>query len=158
MRKLTLGVAAATMMLAAPAYALDIGRTVEVDAKPSAVWAAIGDFCGIGAWHPAVAKCEEAEADGKTRRTLTLGDGAMIVEELVAWDDDAMSYTYTAVEGPLPVDNYESTITVTEAGEGSQISWTGSFDAKGATDAEAEEVMLGIYDAGLKGITEKAGM
>ena len=49
---------------------------------------------------------------------VTLGDGAMIVEELVAWDDDAMSYTYTAVEGPLPVDNYESTITVTEAGEG----------------------------------------
>ncbi|HEY2417652.1 MAG TPA: SRPBCC family protein, partial [Steroidobacteraceae bacterium] len=31
-----------------------------------AVWAKIGDFCGIGQWHPAVAKCE-LSADKKER-------------------------------------------------------------------------------------------
>ncbi|MEF2552460.1 SRPBCC family protein [Aurantimonas sp. A2-1-M11] len=158
MQKLIWGLAAATMMLAAPAHAVEVGKTMETEAEPAAVWAAVGDFCGIGEWHPAVTRCEQSEEGGKTRRTLTLGDGATLVEELVSRDDAAMTYTYRIIEGPLPVENYKSTITVTAAGKGSTISWNGTFDAKGATDAEAGEVVGGIYDAGLQGIAEKAGM
>jgi len=150
--------AAGLVLAASPALALDVSKSVASDAKPEAVWQTIGDFCGIGDWHPAVENCEENDETGAKRRTLTLaGGGGTLVEELVSRDDDAMTYTYKIIEGPLPVQNYESTISVSPEGEGSQIAWKGTFDAKGASDEEATKVIAGIYESGLKSIAEKAG-
>src|SRR5579863_360850 len=113
-----------------------------------AVWQKIGDFCGIGQWHPAIAKCD-LSADKKDR-TLTLKGGGTIVEHLVRWSDKTHSYTYKIVSGPLPVDNYESTIRVSKSGSGSVISWRGHYSAKsGTTDADAKKAIDGVYDAGL---------
>ena len=156
MKPWIIGAAGALALAATPVYALDVSKSQQTDAAPGAVWSAVGDFCGIADWHPAVAKCEASEEGGKTRRTLTLaGGGGTLVEELVSRDDDKMQYTYRIVDGPLPVQNYESTISVAPSGDGSTISWTGHFDAKGASDDKAEEVIGGIYDAGLKGIADK---
>ena len=66
------------------------------------------------------------------------------------------SYTYEIVESPLPVQNYRSTISVSAEGSGTKVDWRGSFDAKGASDADAEGVISGIYKAGLDEIA-KAG-
>ena len=138
------------------AMALDVKKSVDVAAAPDAVWKAIGDFCGIGTWHPAVEKCELQQKDGKTLRLLSLKGGGTILEQQSARDDAAHSYGYTIVESPLPVANYASTIAVTAKGSGSTITWSGTFDAKGAPDDKAKEVIAGIYDAGLAGIAEKA--
>jgi hypothetical protein len=54
--------------------------TLSVDA----LWEKVGDFCGIGKWHPAIEKCELSKK-GK-ERTLSLKGGGTIVEDLVAWD------------------------------------------------------------------------
>jgi hypothetical protein len=51
------------------------------------------------------------------------------------------------VESPLPVENYRSTLSVMSEGDGAMIMWDGSFDAKGASDADAEGVIAGIYKA-----------
>ena len=114
-----------------------------------AVWQKIGDFCGIGKWHPAIAKCE-LSAD-KKERTLTLKGGGTIVEQLVSWSDKTHSYTYKIVSSPLPVENYVSTIHVAAAksGSGSVISWRGKYTAKGASDADAKKTIDGVYGAGL---------
>lgn len=115
-----------------------------------AVWQKIGDFCGIASWHPAIAKCN-LSAD-KKQRTLTLKNGAVIVERLLRWNDTRHSYTYRGVSGPLPIAHYVSTIRVTpnRAGKGSLITWSGHYDAKGASDADAKKIIDGIYAAGLK--------
>lgn len=151
----------ATALLAFAAFgssamALDVKKSLEVAAAPDAVWKAIGDFCGIGTWHPAVEKCELQQKDGKTLRLLSLKGGGQILEQQSAWDDAAHSYGYTIIESPLPVANYASTISVAANGSGSTITWVGNFDAKGAPDDKAKEVIAGIYDAGLAGIAEKA--
>jgi hypothetical protein len=138
------------------AMALDVKKSVDVAAAPDAVWKVVGDFCGIGAWHPAVEKCELQQKDGKTFRLLSLKGGGTILEQQAAWDDAAHSYGYTIVESPLPVANYASTLSVAANGSGSTITWVGTFDAKGAPDDKAAEVIGGIYDAGLAGIAEKA--
>ena len=122
--------------------------------RPAQAWAAIGEFCGIGDWHPAVEKCVLSEKDGKPLRTLSLKGGGTIVEELVARDDAEMSYTYAILESPLPVANYESTIRMSRSG-GTVIVWTGTFDAKGAPDAKAVAVIEGIYQAGLDSLASK---
>jgi Polyketide cyclase / dehydrase and lipid transport len=80
--------------VAAPAMALDAAKQVEVAASPAEAWAAIGDFCGIGNWHPAVAGCVLSEQDGAKLRTLSLNGGGTIVEKLTAFDDGQMRYSY----------------------------------------------------------------
>jgi hypothetical protein len=143
---------AALLMSGLAAHALDTSSTAKSTLSADAVWTKIGDFCGIGKWHPALEKCE-LSADGKTR-TLTLKGGGTIVEALVKWDAAGKSYTYSIVQSPLPVANYTSTITVSADGAGSVLTWTGKYDAKGAPDAKAQEVIKGIYDSGLGALTK----
>jgi hypothetical protein len=143
---------AALLMSAVAAHALDTSAKASSKLSADAMWTKIGDFCGIAKWHPALEKCD-LSADGKTR-TLTLKGGGTIVEALVKWDAAGKSYTYSIVESPLPVASYTSTITVSADGAGSALTWTGKYDAKGAPDAKAQEVIQGIYDAGLKALTQ----
>lgn len=156
MRKIQTAALAVAALSATPALALDVTRTATVAAPPATVWKTIGEFCGIGDWHPAVEKCALSEKGGKKVRTLSLKGGGTIVEEEVSRDDKTMAYTYAILESPLPVEGYRSTLSVAPDGKGSKLTWTGSFKAKGAPDAKAEEVVGGIYDGGLKGISDKA--
>jgi hypothetical protein len=145
-------VGAALLMSGLSAHAIDTGAKASSKLSADAMWAKIGDFCGISKWHPALEKCE-LSADGKTR-TLTLKGGGTIVEALVKWDAAGKSYTYSITSSPLPVANYTSTITVSAEGAGSALTWSGKYDAKGAPDADAAKVIQGIYDSGLKALTE----
>lgn len=143
-------------VFATPALALEVTRTATVAASPDKVWKTVGGFCGIGDWHPVIEKCVLSRKGGKQERTLSLKGGGTIVEEEQSRDDRKMDYTYTIISGPLPVQDYRSTIMVEKDGGGSKVTWTGSFKAKGAPDDKAKEAIVGVYEAGLKGISEKA--
>jgi hypothetical protein len=143
---------AALLMSGFAAHALESSAKARSKLSADALWAKIGDFCGIGKWHPAIAKCE-LSADGKTR-TLSLKGGGTIVEVLVKMDAPVRSYTYSIVRGPLPVDNYTSTISVAADGAGSTVTWVGRYDAKGASNGDAMKAIQGVYDSGLKALTE----
>jgi hypothetical protein len=148
--KIILGAAIAASLVAltaVPASAIESSIKGSSTASADAVWAKIGDFCGIGKWHPAIEKCV-LSADGK-QRTLSLKGGGTVVEKLEKRDDAAHSYTYSIIDGPLPVANYTSTISVAAAGTGSTITWSGKYDAKGASDADAKKTMDGVYQGGI---------
>ena len=134
---------------------LTVKKSIDVAAAPDRAWAAIGDFCGIASWHPAVAKCELQRRDGRTYRRLSLKGGGEILEQQSAWDGAGRSYGYTIVESPLPVANYSSTLVVSAKGSGATIAWSGAFDAQGAPDEKAKDVIAGIYDAGLQALAAK---
>ena len=148
--KVISGAAIAVSLLAltaVPASALESSVKGSSTASADAVWTKIGDFCGIAKWHPAIEKCV-LSTDGK-ERTLSLKGGGTIVEKLEKRDDAAHSYTYSIVSGPLPVTNYMSTISVASAGTGSTITWSGKYDAKGASDADAKKTIDGVYQGGI---------
>jgi hypothetical protein len=152
MRITTAVAAGATLLLSGlSAQALESSAKAASKLSADALWAKIGDFCGISKWHPAIEKCE-LSADGKTR-TLSLKGGGTIVESLVKMDAASRSYTYAIVSGPLPVANYTSTISVAADGAGSTVTWAGMYDAKGASDADSKKAIDGVYDAGLKALT-----
>ena len=156
MKKTVLAAVAALAMLAPlSAYAIDVTETMDSAQAAAAVWAKVGDFCGIAKWHPAVKNCTLSQKDGATFRLLDLGDKATVLEKLVNRDDAKRSYSYMIVEGVLPVQNYVSTISVAEAGAGSKITWVGKFEAKGAPDADAAKVISGVYKAGLVPLAAK---
>ena len=138
-----------------PAFALDVSSSAVVEATPDKVWEQIGDFCAIQNWHPAVSTCEQMEEGGATYRILTTTDGGTIKEKLV--EQTETSYTYEIIESPLPVENYQSTISIAPEGAGTKINWSSSFDAKGASDDEASSVIEGIYKAGLDEIAKTSG-
>ena len=154
MLKTALSAAACLALTTTACFAVEVAKGVEVAAPPEAVWAAIGDFCGIGQWHPAVETCTLSEKGEKPIRTLSLKGGGTIVEEQLSRSDETMNYVYTILESPLPVENYLSTIAVTPGGKGSRITWFGTFQAKGVPDAKAEEVITGIYEAGLAALAK----
>ena len=67
-----------------------------------------------------------------------------------------MSYSYEILESPLPVADYHAQFAVSAAeGGGTLIDWTANFQAVGATDAEAANVIAGIFEAGLNKIAGK---
>lgn len=127
----------------------EVRKTKQFDKSADEIWALIGDFHGIHKWVPGV---EPSEAiDGGKRRKMAMGPGH-IIESLV--DEGERSYTYAIDEGPLPVANYKSTLSVKEAGEGkSVVEWHGTFDAaEGTPEENAVAVVEMVYDGGLAGL------
>src|SRR5262245_29847529 len=57
---------AALLMSGLAAQALESTAKAQSKLSADALWAKVGDFCGISKWHPAFEKCE-LSADGKTR-------------------------------------------------------------------------------------------
>lgn len=148
--------AMAASVLAGSAWAAEVSKQLDVAVTPDKAWAAVGDFCGIGDWHPAIEKCELSNQGKDKLRTLTLKGGGTIVEKLVKWEGKKHSYTYAIVSSPLPATDYVSTISVSPHGEGgSRLVWKGKFKAVG-DEAKAKDVFAGIYTDGLAGIAKKA--
>ena len=131
---------------------LEVNKSMTINAGVDDVWGYAGDFCAIATWHPAVETCEISEEDGTTYRMLTLGDEAQLKERHDG--DMANGYSYTIIEGPLPVKDYNSTFQAEGDTESTTITWTGTFLAEGATDEEAVGVISGIYDGGLSTIAD----
>ena len=148
---------AVAALAAGPAFAVEVTQATPVNAAPETTWATIGGFCGIAKWHPAVENCTLSTSGGKQMRTLSLKGGGTIVEQELGRDETLMKYSYAIIESPLPVAGYVSTIQVEPSGSGaSKLTWTGTFEAKGASDAAAKDVINGIYVAGLAGIVDAA--
>jgi len=80
------------------------------------------------------------------------------LEKLESMDEGNMSFTYSILEGPLPIENYQSTISVEKnSADKATVSWTSTFDAAGVTDDEARTLLEGIYRAGLDALGVQLG-
>ncbi|UPK31742.1 SRPBCC family protein [Bradyrhizobium sp. 186] len=145
-----------------------VRESIEINAAPAKVWAAIGNFQDIN-WLPPVTKTEGEKGNeiGATRR-LTLTGGATVDEELYKFDATAMTYSYriTAVDvKALPVTNYSSTLTVAPSadGKGSTLEWAGAFyrgfpnndPPPELSDEAAVKAVKGLYQAGLEALKKK---
>lgn len=132
---------------AAMAERYKVERMLETTHSPDAAWDMIGDFCDLDDWHPAISGCRLTVIDGKLHRILDLAGGGEIVERRVA-EEPGLSYTYSIVTSPLPLDRYTGTLSITR-GEPSVITWSGQFDSD---DPESENLIGSIYEAGLAAI------
>ncbi|EJN14286.1 Polyketide cyclase / dehydrase and lipid transport [Bradyrhizobium sp. YR681] len=145
-----------------------VRESIEINAPPAKVWAAIGNFQDMS-WLPPVTKTEGEKGNeiGATRK-LTLTGGATVDEELYKFDADAMTYSYriTSVDVKvLPVTNYSSTLAVTPSadGKGSTLEWAGAFyrgfpnndPPPELNDEAAKSAVSGLYKAGLEALKKK---
>ncbi|HJU18097.1 MAG TPA: SRPBCC family protein [Stellaceae bacterium] len=128
-----------------------------IAANPQAVWDVIGDFGAIAKWHPAIADSRaEGSRPGALRR-LTLKNGDRLVERLEEFNDGERYYSYSLVEGPLPVAEYYSTLHVRAAYDApsATVEWTGAFTAKDAPESDVEHLIQSIYQAGIDALRQQ---
>ncbi len=141
---------------------LVVAEMIEIKAAPADVWKLVSRFDGLVNWHPAFSASPLVKGrDGQVGavRALTLKDGPTFTEELIAFNEQGMAYTYDIVESPLPIDHYQSSVTVKPNGAGgSTMTWIGTFKRKnprdnvpeGESDAGTMKLISGAYQAGLQ--------
>ena len=133
-----------------------IKMKTDLNVAADEVWKLIGGFNTLPDWHPAIEKSELQE-EGSMRR-LSLAGGGTVVEKLERLDDSERVYTYSIIDSPLPVSNYTATICVKEDSEGkTTVEWSSEFEAKGAAENEAIDVIAGIYQAGFDNLKKMFG-
>lgn len=118
---------------------------VDVAADPDATWAMAGDPVGIRDWFGPVS---DIAVEGDLR-TVTMGNGATLVERLVDRDDAARTYSYVVRSGIPGLTSHRATIRVEEAPGGSRVLWrqTATSEVEGY-DIEAR--LSGAMTAGLQ--------
>lgn len=125
--------------------------TIEISASPDQVWKLIGGFNSLPDWLPYIPSSELSEG-GRVRR-LENPDGDVIIERLVGFNDKERSYTYSIMQAPFPVTNYESTLRVRENGsKGTLVEWSGTFTPVGVSEDEVIKLFHGIYTDGLEAL------
>jgi Polyketide cyclase / dehydrase and lipid transport len=123
--------------------------SIELAVDPDTVWTLIGGFGSLRDWLPNFAT-SELGAGGRTRH-LTTTSGDEIVEQMLAFDDAARSYSYCIVESPFPVTVPLSTVQVLPQadGPGSRVEWSGHYSPQGISYTDAAQLVQKIYDDGL---------
>jgi hypothetical protein len=159
-----------------------VSMSMNLPASADKVWDLIGGFNALPNWHPAVERSEvegegkgsvrtlhlaggaversEVEGEGKgSVRTLHLAGGGTITERLEQIDDAGQVYSYSILSSPLPVANYTGTIRLKESADGSgcAVEWESDFQADGAPEGDAVQVIQGIYQAGFDNLKKMFG-
>lgn len=128
-----------------------VRRWVRLDRPTDQVWAAIGAFTAIADWHPMIASAEPDEIAGAPYRYLKLVDGEVFLEELL--ETGPHHYVYRIADSPLPADDIRVTFScVAEADGGCHVFWSAVFEA---TDPMADEIVEGIFEAGLRALADR---
>lgn len=126
---------------------------IDLTADIDQVWQLIGGFDSLPDWLPFIP--QSALSEGGRVRTLKSIAGETIIERLLDFNEAERSYSYTILQGPAPVRDYQSTLRVLPGSEGVRVEWFGSFTPDGISDAEATALFTGIYADGLAALKQK---
>lgn len=136
---------------ATAASVLMVREKLIMKGTPEEIWKKIGGFCAIAEWNPAVKSCKEGKDGDKVTRTLTLQDGGTVKEAKT--DGAATNYSYTVLEGALPVEHVDAAFKLKKRKEGvSMLIWSASFAAHGKSDDEAKAAVEAIIKPGLESL------
>jgi hypothetical protein len=125
------------------------------------VWAVVGDFGGIAQWLPPLAS--SGLASGATGRQVgdvrqcTIDNGPSLTENQTARSDADYTYSYAILESPLPLKDYQSTITLQDKGGQTMMEWSATFDPDPGKEEELAGMVKGIYQAGIDNLIKRFG-
>ncbi len=132
-------------------YKVLVEKTVDMPRKK--VFDALMDFGGLETLMPdTVASCEVTGSGIGALRNIKLKDGGRLVERIdVAFDDTVFGYSITYNDA-FPFENYCAVVTLEDAGNSTVARWGSNWNAKGATDDEVKESLVGLYNLLLDGL------
>lgn len=134
---------------------LSVERTVILNATADEVWDFAGGWTSPDHLVPAAVASTLSNGNevGSFRKVKLKGGG--IVEEIMI-NKGETRYTYIITESPLPVSNYRATLEAKDLGNGkSEFTWRSVFFADGVSNAEATNIIAGLYEGGLEVLQNK---
>ncbi len=135
-----------------------VNMKTAIEASADTIWQIVRDYGGNGRYVAAISGIVVEGQGVGAIRTITLQDGAELVERLDIFDDDARTLTYSIVKSPLPLADYVATMTVRElAPSRCELQWSSTFEPDGAPEAEAKAIVEGIYGMGFEGLKKLHG-
>jgi organic hydroperoxide reductase OsmC/OhrA len=130
----------------------------DFELPAAAVWDLIAGFDTLPDYHASVPASRLSQ--GGAVRHLTISEeagGGTVVERLVSFDDEAMTFSYRIIElidSPMPFRDYQAWVKLEATGENScTLHWNSSFNVEGTSKEEAEELARVIYQGCFDGIT-----
>lgn len=135
--------------------------TEELPVPAASVWELVRDFGGARRWLPGMIQKLELEGEGVGAiRTITLPGDTLLHEQLRAFDDPGMSFTYAIVrESPLPVRDYVAKLAVAAAGPSRcRVHWGATFEPVGLPEAKAKPMIAGIFTSGIAALRATLGV
>lgn len=146
-----------------PQSLLSVVESVQLAAPAADVWKRIGRFDDMS-WHPAIASVDMVDGsptEAGARRLATIAEGGQIHETLLDRNEAERSYRYRIDSSPLPLIDYDSTISVRASDKGGcMVTWRASFhgiEAEGLDDDAVCAIMAGVYRTGLDALAAPGG-
>ncbi|TYQ11747.1 UNVERIFIED_ORG: Protein tyrosine/serine phosphatase [Gordonia westfalica J30] len=120
-----------------------VNKAITVAGSAEDAWKIVGDVARVHTWVPAISA---TRMDGEVR-IATFADGGEAREKIISHSDEDRTYSYTYLGGPIPLEEYTSTLTVAphHDGSGSLITWDATLEADPAVVQSIEQ----LYDASL---------
>jgi carbon monoxide dehydrogenase subunit G len=145
-----------------PLTVTHVERSIDINITPAKLWQHLRDFNNVAHWHPDVTDSRLVAGQGDQAgavRAIHLRNGMALQERLIDRSDEAMRYTYTVAESPLPLAYHRSTVALTalDDGQRTRVTWQADFalaqDTRGM-DAEgfAQGIASGVMDLGMQGM------
>lgn len=134
---------------------LSVEKSVVLNATADEVWAFAGGWTSLDNLAPTtIASILSNGNEVGSFRNVKLQDGG-IVEEIMITKKET-SYSYIIAKSPLPLSNYRSTLEVKDLGNGSsEFTWRSVFFAEGVSDAEAINIISGLYEGAIEIVQNK---
>lgn len=129
-----------------------------INAPTERVWERVRDFNALPKWHPRIrdSRIEDALPADKVGciRNFNLQNGDNIREQLVGLSDYDLFYSYTMLDGPMPLWDYMATIRFTPVTDGARCfaEWSAEFSCEPTDEADLVDgigtnVFQGGFDA-----------
>jgi len=134
---------------------LSVERTLVVSATADEVWAFAGGWTSLDNLVPAaIASILSNGNEVGSFRQVNLKGGGIVEETMITKSETR--YTYIITKSPLPVSNYRSTLEVKDLGNGkSEFTWRSVFFADSVSNAEATNIIAGLYEGALEVLQNK---
>jgi mxaD protein len=148
----------------ASAANLAVVEKITINAPAAKVWAKVGNYGDLGAFHPAIKTTEIKSGTNNVKgavRLLTLQDGGTVNETLTDYNAADMSYAYVINESVLPVSHYSAKIDVNAVSANvTEVVWNANFarkdpsatPAKGQDDAAGTDTIHAVFKGGLENL------
>ncbi|MFD0914854.1 SRPBCC family protein [Pseudahrensia aquimaris] len=113
-----------------------------INAPATKVWERVRDFNGLPNWHPRIrdSRIEDALPADKIGciRNFNLQNGDNIREQLVGLSDYDLFFSYSMLDGPMPLWDYLATVRLTPVTDGERCfaEWSAEFECKADDEAD----------------------
>ena len=110
---------------------IDVSVKDTINASADEVWSVVGAISNVERYIPMVASSKVQGSGLGAKRTCVVAnkkgeESGKIEEEIVDFDNDAKTYSYTITSSPLPVENYVGTVKVTARNDSEcELEWSG---------------------------------